>query len=218
MSESEEMYLITIASLQEAVGEENKPIPLSLLASELSVVPASANQMIRKLEETGMVEYLPYKGARLTTRGKVQALNVLRLRRLWEVFLVDKLHLTLQEADDLACRLEHITPQDVSDRLDEFLGKPHTSPQGKIIPLTSGHNYRTEVPLAGQPAGGTFTITRLEGCQATQAFLSSAGLRPGETIHIEGVAANGVLLVEAANTRLALDVHAAGAIFIERKN
>ena len=65
MSESVEMYLLRIALLQ----DEDKPVPISILAEELSVSPVSANQMCRKLEERGMVHYEPYRGVTLTLQG-----------------------------------------------------------------------------------------------------------------------------------------------------
>ena len=67
MTESEEMYLVTIARLKET--ELEGPVPLSQLASELEVLNVSVNQMVRKLEETGLVVYLPYKGVDLTESG-----------------------------------------------------------------------------------------------------------------------------------------------------
>jgi Mn-dependent DtxR family transcriptional regulator len=132
MSESEDMYLLTVAKLVEAGAQA--PIPVSRLAQELSIQPISANQMIRKLEEAGWLRYTPYKGVELTQEGEGLALRTLRHRRLWEVFLVENLQLSLDEADEMACRLEHILPAEVAERLAGFLGYPATSPRGKPIP------------------------------------------------------------------------------------
>ena len=91
MSESEEMYLVSISRANEKM---DGPVPLTRLASELDVQPVSVNQMVKKLEEAGKVIYVPYKGGSLSAKGKKQALHILRHRRLWEVFLVEKLHFT----------------------------------------------------------------------------------------------------------------------------
>jgi DtxR family Mn-dependent transcriptional regulator len=147
MSESEEMYLITIARLVEQGVEE--PISISLLAEELAIQPVSANQMIHKLAEEKLVKYLPYKGVLLTSNGQEVAMHVLRDRRLWEVFLVKHLGLPPSEADALACRLEHITPKGVTCRLARFLGYPSVTPQGFPIPEVNGEaNGGTVLPLA----------------------------------------------------------------------
>ena len=132
MSESEEMYLVTIAMLNE-VGASD-PVPLSQVADQLQIQPVSANQMVRKLEGTGLVDYTPYKGVALTQDGWRQACQILRHRRLWEVFLVERLHFSPIEADQLACRLEHIFPSDAAERLADYLGSPVVSPDGKRIP------------------------------------------------------------------------------------
>ena len=120
MSESEEMYLISIAQLNEA-GVAS-PIPLSQLASALQVQTVSVNQMVRKLEDAGMVVYTPYQGVELTPPGKQAAASVLRKRRLWEVFLVESLHLATEEAEAAACRLEHLLSDKAVKRLSEYLG------------------------------------------------------------------------------------------------
>ena len=132
MSESEQMYLITTAMLIEDGMEQ--PVPLPALAQARSIMPASVNQMVRKLADEGLVTYIPYKGIVLTPAGTNIATRILRYRRLWEVFLVKKLKLALASADQLACRLEHLTTDEVADRLSDYLGDPQLSPQGKPIP------------------------------------------------------------------------------------
>ena len=92
MTEAAEMYLLRIALL----AQDQEPVPISRLADALDVSPISANQMCRKLETRGLVTYQPYKGVTLTPKGKHIALQVLRKRRLWEVFLGSKLGLDPQ--------------------------------------------------------------------------------------------------------------------------
>ena len=63
-SPSEEMYLITVARAEEA-GRPG-PLPLAALAQSLSISPISANQMVWRLAERGLLEYHPYQGVLLT--------------------------------------------------------------------------------------------------------------------------------------------------------
>ncbi|MCP4226088.1 MAG: metal-dependent transcriptional regulator, partial [Actinomycetia bacterium] len=70
-SESEQMYLITIAMAAEE-GHEG-PVPVPRLAQALEVSRVSANEMVKKLAERGLVAYTPYKGADLTAEGAVIA-------------------------------------------------------------------------------------------------------------------------------------------------
>ena len=126
LSESMQMYLITIARLR----DNGSPVPLSLLADTLSISPVSVNEMCRKLQDQGLVVYQPYKGALLTDVGDERACHILRRHRLWDVFLVDKLGFEYGEAHDIACQLEHATPDAVADRLDHYLDYPPVNPIG----------------------------------------------------------------------------------------
>ena len=120
MSESTEMYLLHI----ELLSRSQNPVPLALLAETLGVSPISANQMCRKLESRSLVAYQPYKGVTLTTQGEAIAQRVLRKRRLWKFFLSDKLGLAAEAAEEVACRLEHATPDELAEPLSAFLGHP----------------------------------------------------------------------------------------------
>ena len=131
-TESEQMYLVTIARLSEMVDE--CPIPISKVAEILEITPISANQMVHHLEQMGLITYTPYKGVEFTETGWRAATKLLRIRRLWEVFLVEHLRYSPKDAETLACKLEHAISEETSDRLADFLGWPHVSPQGKPIP------------------------------------------------------------------------------------
>lgn len=129
-SESIEMYLLQIALLQ----QHTQPVPVPLLAHGLTVSPVSANEMCRKLTGKSLIIYEPYKGVTLTPQGEKLAHRVLRHRRLWEVFLVEKLGIFPTEAEEFACRFEHITPTPLAEKLAAFLGNPTLSPQDEPIP------------------------------------------------------------------------------------
>ncbi|MDF1499609.1 MAG: metal-dependent transcriptional regulator [Anaerolineales bacterium] len=194
MTESEEMYLVWIARIIEA-GLQG-PVPISQLAEQMQIQPVSVNQMVHKLETLGFVQYTPYQGVQLTTQGTKYAQEILHRRRLWEVFLVEHLHLPLEEADELACRMEHIFPTEALSRLDDFLGHPTRSPGDKRIP-------RTKEPGLDQ---GAFALETLElGCQGevvtldldhtTRTFLKAEGLLPGIKIKVLARGGNGGMLV-----------------------
>jgi DtxR family Mn-dependent transcriptional regulator len=194
MTESEEMYLVTIARLKET-GLEG-PVPLSQLACELDVLPVSVNQMVRKLEETGLVVYLPYKGVDLTESGIQLAGEVLRRHRLWEVFLVERLGYTPKEANPLACRLEHALPREAAERLASFLGQPTVSPSGSAIPAAKAtqpipHDHA----LTNLPAGSQGFLSRITAGASERAFLSANGLQAGTEVEILATGNQGDCLV-----------------------
>src|SRR5580765_696311 len=83
-----EDYTKAIYTLQQR-GEG--PVTTNALADRLSVTPASASGMVKKLDELGLVSHVPYHGVQLTPAGERVALEVLRHHRLLELYLATKL-------------------------------------------------------------------------------------------------------------------------------
>jgi len=213
MSESEEMYLVTVAMLEEA-GVQT-PVQVSVLAKELSIQPVSASQMIHRLEEVGLVTYAPYKGVSLTDEGKHTALRVLRHRRLWEVFLVEKLGIPVDASRELACQMEHIAPVEVMSQLADYLGQPTSNPEGKSIPHDENNvSMNLDVSLSQLKAGDQGVVSRIEADEATYSFLVQEGLIPGATLSIKGVGGDGNLLVEGNQRHVHLTAHVAETIWV----
>ncbi|MCU0490156.1 MAG: metal-dependent transcriptional regulator [Chloroflexaceae bacterium] len=201
VSESNEMYLLRAAMLQ----RNGQPVPLSLLAQELAVSPVSANEMCRKLNADGLLVYEPYKGVKLTAQGAAIARRVLRRRRLWEVFLVERLHLTPDEAEALACRFEHVTPDHVANRLSSLLGEPRFSPQHEPIPpADESAEVVPPAPLTTLSVGSQGVVAAVAGAPLVVDFLEGQGLRRGVLVAVLATAANGPVLLEVAGAPLAL--------------
>ena len=87
-SEAEE-YLEAIYRLEKKTGFAKT----MELARQLKVVPGSVTNTVESLERRGLVTHEPYKGVKLTEKGRRIALNVLRRHRLAERLLTDILHL-----------------------------------------------------------------------------------------------------------------------------
>lgn len=209
-SEAEEMYIITVArALEDGV---EAPVPVSVISGALEVSSVSANQMIKKLESAGLVSYTPYKGVTLTGTGNELADTVLRNRRLWGRFLADHLGLTPAKADEVACEMEHVTPDMVADRLAAFLGDPQTGPTGKPIPAGSGVDQPTAIPLVDLGVGESAVIAGFSGDGA--AFLRSQGIDEGATISVTAVGADGSVLVDGPNGRIHLSADLASAVSV----
>ncbi len=194
-SEAEEMYLITVARAIEDGVEP--PVPVSTIAGVLEVSSVSANQMIKKLESAGLVAYRPYKGVTLTDAGDELANTVLRNRRLWGRFLADHLGLTPAKADEVACEMEHVTPDMVADRLASFLGDPKTGPTGKPIPGGPATDPPGTQLLAIVAVGDTVTVESTGTDHAM--FLQSQGIDEGVEITVLGLGVDGSVLVECAS-------------------
>lgn len=194
ISESEQMYLITIAKSMEEGGPT--PLPLSHIAHELSLQPVSVNQMIRKLEGEGLVHYHPYKGVELTQQGQSIAFQILRNRRLWQLFLVEQLNISLREADAMACDLEHVTPEDISHRLSEFLNHPAVGPGGEPIPSLEGGEIQLKgLSLSELEVGTSAQIIETNSQSSVTRFLTSEGLQPGAEIKLVAIGTQGARLI-----------------------
>ncbi len=213
LSESEEMYLVTAVMLTESGVEE--PIPLSQIAQALSIQPVSVNQMVRKLAESGYVNYLPYKGVEMRPVGRQLAYRVLRRRRLWEVFLARYLEMSPAAADTLACRLEHFTPPDVAERLDRFLERPSVSPQGLPIPDNDADEVLPpSTPITELPVGLKAEVIQVELEPSAAAFLQAEGILPGIVVQVAAVNSQGALLLRVEDRQLTVAAEIAQNIFV----
>lgn len=214
MSESEQMYLITTAMLIEDGMEQ--PVPLPALAQARSIMPASVNQMVRKLADEGLVNYIPYKGIALTAAGTAIATRILRYRRLWEVFLVKKLKLGLEAADQLACRLEHLTTDEVADRLCDYLGDPQLSPQGKPIPRAPREeDLHGGVCINKTRVGQRSRVLLLKGEPLALAFLQGEGIASGAVLRLQALGGDGSVLLEIQGRLAHLSSSIADAVLVE---
>jgi len=212
-SESTEMYLKTILEL--ATGEE--PVAISQVAERWGVTPVSANEMIKRLAEYGMILHEPYKGVSLTETGLRQATNVLRRHRLWERLLVDHLGVDWAEAHDAACQLEHATAEAVTTALDAFLGHPTTCPHGNPIPdLNQPINEAETQPLSTLEIGQRGTIIRIHPEETPLlAYLAEHGIHPQVPVEVEAIAPlEGPLTVRVGEQRAVIGREAASRVHV----
>lgn len=138
---SEENYIKSIYHLQQDTGLVNT----NSLAAEMQTRPASVTDMLKKLKTKKLLQYEKYKGFKLNDAGKKAALEVVRKHRLWEFFLVDKLKFDWDKVHSIAEDLEHISNEELVQRLDNFLGNPAFDPHGDPIPDKHG-----KIPVINQ--------------------------------------------------------------------
>src|SRR5947207_4166943 len=87
-SSTVENYLKAIHQGQSALPDGVRLVPMGSVASALGVTPGTATTMVKALGESGLAEYEPYSGVRLTAAGERLAGLVLRRHRLVGLFLV----------------------------------------------------------------------------------------------------------------------------------
>ena len=135
ITKAEENYLKAILKLSE---QSEDSISTNAIADELSTKASSVTDMIKRLTDKQLVDYIPYHGVSLTKKGLKKAIEVIRKHRLWEVFLVNKLNFQWDEVHDVAEQLEHIRSAKLVNALDKFLGFPKHDPHGEPIPNKKG--------------------------------------------------------------------------------
>ncbi|KAA3648443.1 MAG: metal-dependent transcriptional regulator [Chloroflexi bacterium] len=193
MSESTEMYLVTIGQLLESGHQE--PLPLSLLAEELSINSVSANEMVHKLEERGLVTYTPYKGVFLSSEGRERTDGILRKRRLWQSFLERCLDLGADDAEALACRMEHITPDNVADRLGLFLYEDQLCPIEDFITAKGSEPLvKLQTSLDGLKLGQRGRLLEIQDAGIDSIFAAEQ-LAPGAELEVKAIGSNDTILL-----------------------
>jgi DtxR family Mn-dependent transcriptional regulator len=132
---TEENYLKCIYKLSvQSPGE----VTTSAIAEEMKTKSATVTDMLKKLSDKNLLKYEKYYGVSMTEKGKKVALNIIRKHRLWEVFLVGTLNFKWDEVHIIAEQLEHIQSEELTSRLDNFLGYPKMDPHGDPIPDHNG--------------------------------------------------------------------------------
>jgi len=134
LSRSVEDYLKAIYQLT----EREPDAATSGIAERLGVAPASVTGMIKRLAESGLLEHEPYRGARLTERGRQAALAVMRRHRIIESYLINKLAYDWSSVHEEAERLEHAASDELIERMAFALGEPRYDPHGAPIPTKDG--------------------------------------------------------------------------------
>src|SRR6266568_4283196 len=186
-SSTVENYIKAIYQGQSALASDARLVPMGHVAAALSVTPGTATTMVKALAESGLAEYEPYSGVRLSAAGEKLAGLVLRRHRLVELFLVQVMGMSWAEVHDEAEQLEHVVSERLIERIDEMLGRPTHDPHGDPIPNPDGAIARRELDtLLTCPVGAPLRVTRIaDQNPAFLRFVENNGLKPGQPVEVE---------------------------------
>jgi len=207
--------------LAQRESEEDR-VAMGKLAEAMGVVPGTATSMVKALSDSGLVEYEPRGGVRLTSRGEQLALHVVRRHRLVELFLVKVLGLDWSVVHDEADKLEHAISDRVLERIDTLLGHPTADPHGDAIPTHKGQLHEPQrMSLARCPIGSAQTVARVldQDPQFLQ-FVERNGLMPGATVTVikRESAADAVRIKIPRRDDVSLGTAAAEKILVDSRN
>jgi DtxR family Mn-dependent transcriptional regulator len=164
--------------------ESGGRVSMGTIATALRVAPGTVTAMMKTLSSSGLVEYEPYAGVRLTPSGRQLALHVLRRHRLIELFLVQILGMDWSEVHEEADLLEHAASDRLVEHIDEILGYPKVDPHGDPIPDSRGEvdEADNEALLRCTP-GSHYVVARVGSQEADfLRLVDRSGLRPGRPL------------------------------------
>ena len=211
-----EDYLKCILSEQQDV---DGLVGMGRIGTLLKVAPGTVTAMIKTLAESGLVEYEPYSGVRLSPAGERLAAHVLRRHRLIELFLVEMVGLDWSAVHDEAELLEHAVSDRLIERIDELLGHPSVDPHGDPIPDRRGRLVENRhSSLLVCPLESELTVVRV-GDQSPDFLrhLERHGVLVSSRLQVKGrsEAGDSVLLEIREAGELTLGFHAAAKVFVE---
>lgn len=122
-----EEYIEAIYTLQYKHGHAHT----NDIATTLDVAPPSATEMVQKLAEEKLVNYVPYHGATLTEDGVKMAEVLLERHKTLADFL-EIIGVDRKDAEIDACQIEHhVTPKTV-EKLNIFVKFVRGAPRDPI--------------------------------------------------------------------------------------
>jgi DtxR family Mn-dependent transcriptional regulator len=212
--ESEE-YLEVTYKLQEKKGIART----SDIAKELQVSLGSVTNTIESLEQKGLVKHYPYKGVKLTQKGRKYALDVIRKHRLAERLMTDFLNMKWSEVHESACQLEHALSKKMLRAIEKKLGYPKNCPHGNPIPSRTYRisNEKLITLTKLQPNKKAVIIQILEEKAETLRKLEKMKIFPGTIIKVEEkTGVNAPIKLKVQETSYLLDFQIASVILVKK--
>lgn len=169
--------------------QKSEDISLSELGEELNVSKPTANEMIKKLQQEGIVISKKYKPIKITEKGKQSAAEIIRKHRLSEMFLLQVMKFGWEEVHEIAEDLEHIKTDKFFDRMDELMGFPKTDPHGSPIPDKNGNFNKLNYKRLSQIPVNTSVVVKALRDSSTDflLFLNNKTIKLGTTITINEI-------------------------------
>lgn len=228
LSEAVENFIKSVYNLQVEIDErdtanengeaDEQRVSTNALTAVLGVKAPSVTDMAKRLADNGLIDYVRYRGVRLTNIGETLAINLIRRHRLIELYLVRELSYELHEVHSEAERLEHAVSEQFIEAIDAKLGNPQFDPHGDPIPDADGTFTTRELqPLSELPLT---TLGRVSRFTATDSDMLQHTLDRGFTLHtsVEVVARDpfeGPITVRLNDTQTVIGFSVAENILVE---
>lgn len=207
-------YLAEIYRLQ----EYEPTVSTTSLAERLDVSAPAVPRMLKRLKSAGYVKHIPYQGVQLTERGRGEALREIRRHRILEVFLVNVMGFSWDEAhehsEDMGRGLNGV----LTERMAEMTGFPTRCPHGEPIPDADGNLPElTDICLINLSVGHRGTVSRVRTHDPDRLrYFGELGVEPGVPFEVLGRAPfNGPVRLRVSNDEVVLGASLIQSIWVE---
>ncbi len=134
LTQSLEDYLEAILFLE----KKNRVARVKDIAGALKVQMPSVTGAVRTLKDKGLVDYEKNSYITLTSRGMKIATSIYNKHQIVQRFLSEILMVKGDEAEEIACQIEHAMPGSIAARLESFTDFVLS----KKVPL---HQFKKEI-------------------------------------------------------------------------
>lgn len=187
------------------------------ISDKLDIKAPSVTAMLNKLILEDYLIKDNKLGFILTNKGKEVTEELLSKHRLWELFLIEHLNYTWDEVHHDADQLEHVTSDQLLDKINTFLGKPTKCPHGKPIYI----NIKKEADsfgeiLINQKINYKGKISVIEDNSELLLYLTDKNININdEFILISKNKLDQSLVLNINNTNITISNYAASKIFVK---
>lgn len=220
ISSNLEDYLETIAEIMEADGHAHA----SAIAEKMKVSKPSVTNALQSLAAKGFLEYHPHMPViGLTTRGAERAAVIRKRHAALKNFFCSLLKLDEQEADDSACRVEHVVSQKVMSRfvtLTEAITQREDCAElrkflEEAMPAVTPDPNDDLIPLSSLSVGQNAVVSHVSPSLSGLRKFADLGLVPGTLLCVEGHSPFGELLrVRVLGSSLSMRCRDAAQIWV----
>jgi len=130
---NEENVLKIFYQLEESDIQTDNEYTLSQLSKVRAFSNKDLTSVLRRLERSGLTE-LDQQRWKLTPKGIKEAARIVRLHRLWELYLTNYMQMPAHKVHENAEMIEHIITPEIEKKLEIQLGFPERDPHQSIIP------------------------------------------------------------------------------------
>lgn len=199
LSSSLEDYLEAIAVIVEQKGHAHTKD----IAEKLKVKMPSVTNALQALAERDLIEYKSHSPVQLTAKGAESASAIIHRHMGLKRFFVRILKLSESEADDAACRVEHIVNEKVVSRLVKLAiaisEREDTAGLreyiDRVLPETNGDENAMLIPLSQLPYGKKAVVVRISEKMRGIKKFADLGIIAGSLLQLDSKAPFGDLLV-----------------------